>query len=154
MAGITSGRRISLMVLATTIAMPVAIGRASAQAIANGLWRGELVGADRESLPVNFLVEQHGRNQLMTLKVRGQPDVVMGGLTLRKGWELSFTWAAGGGAFYFCRLTRRDPNGPFDGRCEDNRVMSGSGPLRVSLTIFPPPAHVEPAPSAAEAPAR
>ena len=44
------------------------------------------------------------------------------------------------------RLTRRDLNGPFDGRCEDNRVSVGGGPVRASLILFPPLSQAEPPP--------
>ena len=116
----------------------------AAQQMANGVWRGEWRTADGETMPVSFLVAQRNGRQTLTLVARGQPEVVMGGLKLQKGWKLSFTWAAGGGALYFCSLTRRDPDGPFDGRCEDNRVMVGSGPVRASLTIFPPQSGANP----------
>jgi hypothetical protein len=113
-------------------------GSLAAQDLANGTWRGELVTSDRSSIPVRMDVESRRGKQVMTLKSRGEPDIVMGGVKLKNGWELTFTWAGGGGAFYFCRLTRRDPDGPFDGRCEDNRVIDGRGPVRAALTLFPP----------------
>ena len=127
--------RLMLPALLLAAAVPA---RLPAQGLANGTWRGELVTSDGASIPVRVDVEKRRGKQVLTLKSRGEPDIVMGGVKLKTGRELTFTWAAGAGGFYFCRLTRRDSHGPFDGRCEDNRVIDGRGPVRVALTLFPP----------------
>lgn len=118
----------------------------AAQALADGVWPGELTTPDGTQVPVALVVQHRKDKPVLTLRSRGEPDVVMGGVKLRDGWELTFTWAASRNAFYFCRLTRRDLNGPFDGRCEDNRASVGGGPVRASLIVFPPLSQAEPPP--------
>ncbi len=111
---------------------------AAAQSMTDGRWRGELVSESGEQHAITFVAEHRKGKLFLTMKAVGAPDVAMGGVKLKRGYELTFTWAGGGNAFYFCRLTRRAADGLFDGSCEDNRVSVGNGPVKATLTLHPP----------------
>ncbi len=124
---------IPLFVASIGAAAPVA-----AQSMADGRWRGELVSDAGDQHALTFVAEHRKGKLFLTMKSAEAPDVAMGGVKLKRGYELTFTWAGGANAFYFCRLTRRVADGPFDGTCEDNRVSVGNGPVRAALTLHPP----------------
>lgn len=126
------------IVLAFVVAGIGAVPAVAAQSMADGRWRGELVSDVVEQHALTFVAEHRKGKLFLTMKSPETPDVTMGGVKLKRGYELTFTWAGGANAFYFCRLTRRVADGPFDGTCEDNRVSVGNGPVRAVLTLHPP----------------
>ncbi|MEO5825977.1 MAG: hypothetical protein ABIR59_08830 [Gemmatimonadales bacterium] len=126
------------IVVALVVASVAAAAPVSSQSMADGRWRGELVGDAGDQYALTFVAEHRKGKLFLTMKSPEAPDVAMGGVKLKRGYELTFTWAGGANAFYFCRLTRRVADGPFDGSCEDNRVSVGNGPVRAVLTLHPP----------------
>ncbi len=126
------------ILMAIVVASGAAAAPVAAQSMADGRWRGELVSDAGDQHALTFVAEHRTGKLFLTMKSAEAPDVAMGGVKLKRGYELTFTWSGGANAFYFCRLTRRVADGPFDGTCEDNRVSVGNGPVRAVLTLHPP----------------
>ncbi|MBA2292823.1 MAG: hypothetical protein H0W15_10260 [Gemmatimonadales bacterium] len=126
------------IVLAFVVASISAVVPVAAQSMADGRWRGDLVSDAGDQHALTFVAEHRKGKLFLTMTSPEAPDVAMGGVKLKRGYELTFTWAGGANAFYFCRLTRRAADGPFDGSCVDNRVSVGNGPVSAALTLHPP----------------
>ena len=126
----------SALVCAAVIALGLHGGRAGAQQMRPGIWRGWLQQTDQDSIRVSFAVDHAGKHLLITLRGRGGISYDMSGAKVKDD-VLTFDWAMGLGSFLYCRLTRRDGRS-FEGTCNDRTPgVSGKG-VAVWMMMTPP----------------